>query len=241
MGCRAGSRGFGDVPLTARERVSGHVKAHDLARLGAFLFAWAALVATTSAAVFYLPNDSGAITVPFRQLLPAGAAVHVVAYTVLPANHAFPLATDRLSRWRWVMVGLGVMVTGCILGLAAALGAQEAGAGWLAARSVFAWAGLALVSVRWWGRAGAWALPAASILVILMFGYSSDAQPRWFNWSANSGSPMAGTVMAATSLAVGALAQWTTPWRFVRIRPRTWNPFPLRGPFGGANRQTPYS
>lgn len=210
-----------------------HARVHGLrTQLGALL-GWCTLSMAATGVVFILPQAEGFITLPFRNFVPAGAAVTVVGFSMLPPNHAFPLVTARLARVRHGTLVISIATTAAAIYLAAWAGSHSIVTGLQCGRAVVIWSGLATVSTALWGRSMGWVLPLVSIAAILFWGHGPDRAPRCFNWSdAHASEPGAWSMMMAV-LAIGVLATWLTNWRCYAVcNRRTLKAPPLSGRVG---------
>lgn len=194
-----------------------HAHVHALPAAGAAVLGWCLLSVAATGVAFFLPAADGFITLPFRNFVPAGAAVTVVGFTMLPPHHAYPLVTARLAHVRRLTVTAAVGVTAAGIYLASWAGSHSALTATQCARSVLIWSALAAASTTLWGRTHGWVLPLASIAVILVAGRGTDRGPRWFNFSDPHAADLGGWLAFVIALAIAVLAASLTPWRRLRL------------------------
>jgi len=194
-----------------------HAHVHALPAAAAALLGWCVLSVAATGVAFFLPAADGYITLPFRNFVPAGAAVTVVGFTMLPPNHAYPLVTPRLAHARQLTLLAAVGITAAGIYLASWAGSQSALTATQCARSVLIWSCLAAASTTLWGRPQGWSLPLVSIAVILFAGRGPDRDPRWFNFSDPHAPDLGGWLAFLIALAIAVLAAWLTPWRRARL------------------------
>ncbi|MGW5734740.1 MULTISPECIES: hypothetical protein [Streptomyces] len=180
---------------------------------GAAVLAGTAVVALLSALFggthIALPSlGSGGVTtgVPYRQELPLLSAVFLCAALDGAMSAHDAMGASALRRLRAVYC-TALTLTVCAFSFGAEALANGPDSGVVFVRSVVVWLGLALVSAELLGPQLGWAVPLASVLLLVWY------PSTWWDWTARPGADLFSWTVAAVALGLGVTATAATPWR----------------------------
>ncbi|MDG4766779.1 hypothetical protein O7632_22145 [Solwaraspora sp. WMMD406] len=182
-----------------------------VALLGA-LAAWFGMAETP------LPQsvDRDEAIIPLWRLLAMGAAVLPVLGLTSPLADLEQVATVRLrAAQRIYLAGLGVGSAMLFLGVSALAMPPSVIA--IMARGWVGWFGLALAAGAILGWRLAWTLPTAVAVCVWYWGFGTDYQYRWWEFSARPYDDLPSLVVSVVLLALGLAAYSAAPWRRRRL------------------------
>lgn len=156
-----------------------------------------------------LPSiGSGGVTtgVPFRHELPLLSAVFLTAALDGAMSAHDEMGASAAHRFR-LSYCIGLTLTACALSFITEALAVSAEAGVVFIRSLLIWFGLALLSVRLFGRQLGWIIPLASAFFLIWY------PQNWWDWTSNSATDRFSWAVAVLALSLGVAATAATPWR----------------------------
>ncbi|MFD4920530.1 hypothetical protein ACFRSX_10525 [Streptomyces goshikiensis] len=156
-----------------------------------------------------LPSiGSGGVTtgVPFRHELPLLSAVFLTAALDGAMSAHDEMGASAAHRFR-LGYCIGLTLTACALSFITEALAVSAEAGVVFIRSLLIWFGLALLSVRLFGRQLGWIVPLASAFFLIWY------PQNWWDWTSNSATDRFSWAVAVLALSLGVAATAATPWR----------------------------
>ncbi|MGW7071894.1 hypothetical protein ACWGII_11515 [Streptomyces sp. NPDC054855] len=144
--------------------------------------------------------------VPYRQELPLLTAVFLSAALdgAMSAHDAMGASTMHRLR---AMYCTALTLTVCAFSFGTEALAGGADSGVVFVRSTLIWLGLALLSAGVLGHQLGWAVPLASVLILIWY------PGNWWDWTAKPAADPFSWAAAAIALLLGVMAAAATPWR----------------------------
>lgn len=206
-----------------RERfpaLTRYLRAHRIPALGSLILAVCLLQAWAGGHTITVPtaDDTGGLTLAYRNLLPLVPAVLAVASLHSPMAALEAAGSDAVHRAKALHAVAMTVFAAVSLLLAEALAAGF-GPALAAVRSLLVWTGLALVGGRVFGWPSAWSLPLATVFPLTYYNRDGRGQVYGWNWISLPPDDVGAWLIAAAALACGAAAFSLTPWRLRRPRP----------------------